>query len=87
MNRLLIAGTAMLAATVLPVAGHAQGTVKIGVISAYSGQFADTAVQIDNGIKLYVKQHGDTVAARRSKSSARTPAVRTRTSPSAWRRN
>jgi len=65
MNRLLIAGAAMLAATVLPVAGHAQGTVKIGIISAYSGQFADTAVQIDNGIKLYMKQHGDTVAGKK----------------------
>ena len=31
----------------------------------YSGQFADTATQMDNGIKLYVKQHGDTVAGRK----------------------
>ncbi len=62
MNRLLIAGAAMFATAALPLAAHAQGTVKIGVISAYSGQFADTATQIDNGIKLYMKQHGDTVA-------------------------
>ena len=26
---------------------------------AYSGQFADPTAQIDNGIKLYLKQHGD----------------------------
>src|SRR5665647_466709 len=65
MNRMLIAGAAMLAATALPAAAQAQGTVKIGVISAYSGQFADTAVQIDNGIKLYMKQHGDTVAGKK----------------------
>ena len=44
---------------------HAQGTLKIGVILPYSGQFADTATQIDNGIKLYMKQHGDTVAGRK----------------------
>lgn len=65
MKRMLIAGAAMLAATALPVVSHAQGTVKIGVISAYSGQFADTANQIDNGIKLYMKQHGDTVAGKK----------------------
>ena len=61
MKHALFTGAALLAAAILPVTGHAQGTVKIGVISAYSGQFADTAVQIDNGIKLYMKQHGDTV--------------------------
>ena len=40
-------------------------TVKIGLIISYSGQFADTAAQMDNGIKLYVKQHGDTVAGKK----------------------
>jgi branched-chain amino acid transport system substrate-binding protein len=44
---------------------HAQGTIKIGVIMPYSGQFADTATQMDNAIKLYVKQKGDTVAGRK----------------------
>ena len=61
----LYAGTAMLAAALLPGAAQAQGTVKVGIISAYSGQFADTATQIDNGIKLYMKQHGDTVAGKK----------------------
>ena len=59
----LFAGAALLAATVLPAG--AQEPIRIGVISAYSGQFADTATQIDNGIKLYMKQHGDTVAGRK----------------------
>jgi branched-chain amino acid transport system substrate-binding protein len=62
---MMTAAAALLAAATLPVAGHAQSTVKIGVISAYSGQFADTAAQIDNGIKLYMKQHGDTVAGKK----------------------
>jgi branched-chain amino acid transport system substrate-binding protein len=62
---MMTAAAAVLAAATLPVAAQAQGTVKIGVISAYSGQFADTAVQIDNGIKLYMKQHGDTVAGKK----------------------
>ena len=44
---------------------QAQDTVKIGLIMAYSGQFADTAAQMDNSIKLYMKQHGDTVAGRK----------------------
>jgi branched-chain amino acid transport system substrate-binding protein len=44
---------------------QAQQTVKIGVILPYSGQFADTGVQLDNGIKLYMQQHGDTVACRK----------------------
>jgi branched-chain amino acid transport system substrate-binding protein len=65
MNRLLLSGVALIAAAVLPAAASAQGAIKIGVISAYSGQFADTAVQIDNGIKLYMKQHGDTVAGKK----------------------
>jgi branched-chain amino acid transport system substrate-binding protein len=46
-------------------AANAQDSVKIGIINEYSGQFADTGMQIDNGIKLYVKQHGDTVAGRK----------------------
>jgi branched-chain amino acid transport system substrate-binding protein len=66
MKKLLL-GLGGLAAALLFAASPAgaQGTVKIGVISAYSGQFADTAAQIDNGIKLYMKQHGDTVAGKK----------------------
>ncbi|MGE5165900.1 MAG: ABC transporter substrate-binding protein [Sphingobacteriales bacterium] len=65
MKRSLFAGVALLAAAVLPAGANAQNTIKIGVINAYSGQFADTAAQIDNGIKLYMKQHGDTVAGKK----------------------
>jgi branched-chain amino acid transport system substrate-binding protein len=43
----------------------AQDTIKIGLIMPYSGQFADTAAQMDNAIKLYIKQHGDTVAGKK----------------------
>jgi branched-chain amino acid transport system substrate-binding protein len=43
----------------------AQQPIKIGLIMPYSGQFADTATQMDNAIKLYVKQKGDTVAGRK----------------------
>jgi branched-chain amino acid transport system substrate-binding protein len=43
----------------------AQETIKIGIILPFSGQFADTAIQMDNAIKLYVKQHGDMVAGKK----------------------
>jgi branched-chain amino acid transport system substrate-binding protein len=56
-------GFAALAVLALPAA--AQDTIKIGVILPYSGQFADTGNQLDNGIKLYMKQHGDTVAGKK----------------------
>ena len=53
------------AALLLGVAGaHAEGTIKIGIIAPYSGQFADTGVQMDNGIKLFMQQHGDKVAGK-----------------------
>lgn len=44
---------------------EAQQTIKIGVILPYSGQFADTAAQLDNGIKLYVRQHGDVIGGKK----------------------
>ena len=44
---------------------RAVDTIKIALIMSYSGQFADTAAQMDNGIKLYMKQHGDTVAGKK----------------------
>jgi len=65
MKRVLFAGVAALALGLLPISGHAADPIRIGVIAAYSGQFADTAAQIDSGIKLYMKQHGDTVAGRK----------------------
>jgi branched-chain amino acid transport system substrate-binding protein len=66
MKHSLFTGIALAAAAaLLPSGAQAQGTVKIGIISAYSGQFADTAAQIDNGIKLYMKQNGDTVGGKK----------------------
>jgi branched-chain amino acid transport system substrate-binding protein len=56
-----IAAAVLLAAT----SAGAQGTVKIGLIMPFSGQFADTATQMDNAIKLYIKQHGDVVAGKK----------------------
>jgi branched-chain amino acid transport system substrate-binding protein len=64
--RNLIAGLAGAVALIAVAPSvHAQGTVKVGLIMSYSGQFADTATQMDDAIKLYVKQHGDTVAGKK----------------------
>jgi branched-chain amino acid transport system substrate-binding protein len=59
----IAAAAAVLAA--LPLAVQAQQTIKIGVLLTLSGQFADAAAQMDNGIKTYMKQHGDTVAGKK----------------------
>jgi branched-chain amino acid transport system substrate-binding protein len=59
MKRILLAGIGAFASSLLPAAGHAEETVKIGIIMPYSGQFADPSTQSDDGIKLYLKQHRD----------------------------
>jgi branched-chain amino acid transport system substrate-binding protein len=46
-------------------AASAQDSVKIGMVSEYSGQFADTGAQIDHGVELYINQHGATVAGKK----------------------
>jgi branched-chain amino acid transport system substrate-binding protein len=44
---------------------QAQETIKIGVIAAFSGPFADYGKQMEGGMKAYMKQHGDTVAGKK----------------------
>jgi branched-chain amino acid transport system substrate-binding protein len=44
---------------------QAQQPVRIGLILSLSGQFADAGIQLENGIKTYMKQHGDVVAGRK----------------------
>ena len=64
--RRAMTGLALFAATLLAgTTAHAQDTIKIAVIMSYSGQFADTGTQINNGIKLYMKEHGDKVAGKK----------------------
>src|ERR1700738_3354284 len=54
-----LAGTAVLAPA------QAQETVKIGLILPMTGGQASTGKQIDNAIKLYMQQKGDTVAGKK----------------------
>lgn len=46
-------------------AAQAADPIKIGLIMSYSGQFADLGTMMDAGVKLYMKEHGDTVAGRK----------------------
>jgi branched-chain amino acid transport system substrate-binding protein len=65
MYTLLIGLMSLAALLLVTPAAHAQQTIKIGLIMPYSGQFADPATQLDNAIKLYMKQKGDTVAGKK----------------------
>ena len=65
MRNTLVAFAGIAAAALGGTSAHGQQGVKVGVILAYSGQFADPSAQMDNGIKLYMKQNGDTVAGRK----------------------
>ena len=59
-------GVVALAMAILtPGAARAQETIKIGLLLPYSGPFADNARRIDNGVQLYIKQHGETVAGKK----------------------
>ena len=44
---------------------QAADTIKVGVLVPLTGTFADSARQITNGIKTYMKMHGDTVAGKK----------------------
>jgi branched-chain amino acid transport system substrate-binding protein len=65
MRHSLIGLVSALALTAGASTASAQGTLKIGVILSLSGQFADAGVQMQNGIKTYIAQHGDTVAGKK----------------------
>jgi branched-chain amino acid transport system substrate-binding protein len=44
---------------------QAQETIKIGLIAAFSGPFADYGKQMEGGVKAYMAQHGNTVAGKK----------------------
>jgi len=43
----------------------AQDTVKVGLILPMTGPFASTGRQIDGAVRLYMQQHGSTVAGKK----------------------
>ena len=58
-----VAGVFACAAALTPA--RAQETVKIGLILPMTGGQSSTGKQIDNAIKLYMQQNGDTVAGKK----------------------
>src|ERR1041384_1352656 len=54
---------AVLLATAAPA--DAQETLKIGLVMTRSGQFADAGIQMENGVKTYMKEHGDTAGGKK----------------------
>ena len=56
---------AAVAALVCAAPARGEGTIKVGLIAEFSGPFAGYGKQIQNGIKAYMKQHGDTVAGKK----------------------
>src|SRR6266436_3993593 len=55
-----LAFCAIVAAAFAATSALAQQPLKIGLLMPYTGQFTDASAQMDNAIKLYVKQHGGT---------------------------
>ena len=56
---------AVIAAALLAAGSAGRGDDQDPTLLTYSGPFADNARQIDNGVQLYIKQHGDTVAGQK----------------------
>jgi branched-chain amino acid transport system substrate-binding protein len=66
MKRVFLAALATGALALCAAFGaHAQNTVKIGMIAEFTGPFADYGTQIYNGVKTYIKMHGDTFGGKK----------------------
>jgi branched-chain amino acid transport system substrate-binding protein len=63
LSALALGAAALSALALTPV--RAEDTFKIGLIVPMTGGQASTGKQIDNATKLYMKQHGDTVAGKK----------------------
>ena len=62
----MVKATLLVMATAIATGALAQQpAVKIGVIAEFSGPFADYGTQIVNGMKTYLKLHGDTFGGRK----------------------
>src|SRR5512138_2175783 len=61
----LLAIGAVATGTMAFSSARAQEVVKIGLIVPMTGGQASTGKQIDNAVKLYMQQHGDTVAGKK----------------------
>src|SRR5437763_12184972 len=55
---------AVLLASTAPASAQ-DTTLKIGLVMTLSGQFADAGIQMQNGVKTYIQEHGDTVGGKK----------------------
>lgn len=62
MLRAMVTGGAI---TLTALSAQAQETIKIGLIAPFSGAFALYGKQMENGMRAYMKLHGDTVAGKK----------------------
>jgi branched-chain amino acid transport system substrate-binding protein len=65
MQRWISKAAALAVAAVLTNTALAQETIKIGLILPMTGPFASTGRQIDGAVRLYMQQHGTTVAGKK----------------------
>lgn len=63
--RRMLTGVAALATLISTGAAMAQEAVKVGLILPMTGPFASTGRQIEAAARLYMAQHGDTVAGKK----------------------
>src|SRR5579863_7826904 len=61
----LLLAASVVASALAPQPTAAQEVVKIGLIVPMTGGQASTGIQINNAVKLYMQQHGDTVAGKK----------------------
>ena len=59
------ASLALAAALGWTAEARAGDTIKIGLVSEFSGPFAVSAKEMEEGMRLYMKEHGDTVAGKK----------------------
>lgn len=64
-KRTLLKAAAALVLAGSSVFAHAEDVVKIGLIVPMSGPFASTGRQVNAAVKLFMAQHGDTVAGKK----------------------
>ena len=66
LSKSIVRTIAILGMTAAAASGaNAQNTVKIGMVMPMTGTLASAGQQVIAGARLYIKQHGDTVAGRK----------------------
>jgi len=65
MHRTFVGLVSALALMTATAPAGAQQTIKVGLIMTLSGQFADAGIQMQNGVKTYMQQFGDTVGGKK----------------------